>query len=551
MAITVELIAQDVSIALQWRSLSITESIGQPDTLSVEMVEINDTIRTLLRPIANYLYTTVRKNGALLFSGVATKILRRNKKGAVTYTLQAVGWEFLVPKRLVGTPYTWGIPPESEWGDALPTPFWDDPRATADPAPGSIAQLWGAYWNFPGVDLTTFVTDILPTGVEPWDSHIDWSGSDLDGAMNDLCAMGSAAAAWWLANDSPDPQSIVAPNLALHVALLMLPDEGDTGDDLGAGLPSADQPTNVAPYAISDVPDWVTSIMPVSAPEIAVDHGQRVDGAYVRGATGNILPIIAAPDSFPIAFQILPEIEGGTGWVGGSGGIWGEAYVDAPAAISKAQRDAFGSAYLGAHGGPSIQGTIPVVGYDGWHKGQAVPFTDAGLGFTARWLMIHSVSITANDPQGEALSYGLSVGDAMTAALGYALRKQRLADQRKPIDPVSQFVDWTQDLQPSPGGTSFERYQLAADSGSVRRVKGVGAKWALVMNGPDIEYAKLDSLNFAVDPFDDTMAFWLSDATTATNDSGQVTAILHAASWATHSTDIANAARVKVDVVLP
>ena len=62
MAITVELITQDVSIGLEWRTLSIQESIGQPDTLSIEMVEINDLIRTLLGPIDNYLYTAVRKN---------------------------------------------------------------------------------------------------------------------------------------------------------------------------------------------------------------------------------------------------------------------------------------------------------------------------------------------------------------------------------------------------------------------------------------------------------------------------------------------------------
>jgi hypothetical protein len=536
MAITVELITQDVSLALQWRSLSISESIGQPDTLSIELVEINDTIRTLLGPIDNYLYTAVRKNGALLFSGLATKLLRRNKKGAVTYTLQAVGWEFLVPKRLVGTPYTWSVPPEDEWGDVLPTPTWVDGRAIGSATPGSIAALWAAYWNSPSpLDLTTFVADLLPAGA-PVD-QITWSGSDLDGAMNDLCALGSAAAAWWLANDSPDPQTIVAPNLALHVALLTLPDEGDTGDDLGAGLPSADQPTNVAPYAISDTPDWVTSIMPVSAPEIAVDNGQRVDATYVRGATGNVLPIIAAPAGWPIGFQTLPEIEGGTGWVGSSGGIWGEAYVDAPAAISRAQRDAFGSAYLGAHGGPSITGTISIVGYDGWHKGQAVPFTDAGLGFSARWLMIHSVSITANDPQGEALSYGLSVGDAMTAAIGYALRKQRLAEQRKPISPASQFIPYMGDLQPAPGDTLVVRMQLASDSGSVRKVAGVGARWSLIINGV-----------WATDPFDASGLFWLSDQTTTTNEIGQVTAIMHASAGATPDADAAN---VKADVVLP
>jgi hypothetical protein len=527
MAITVELSLQDVSIALEWRTLSIQESIGQPDSLSVELVEINDMIRTLLGPIDSVLYTTVRKNDSLLFSGLATKLLRRNKKGVVTYTLQAVGWEFLAPKRLVGTP--WGdqwvtVDPAND-----PMPVVVDWSATAGPAPGSIRNLWTAYWNSPWpLDLTTFVSTILPAGA-PTD-EITWSGSDLDGAMNDLCALGSAAAAWWLANDSPDPQNIVAPNLALHVALLTLPDEGDTGDDLVAGLPSADQPTIVAPYAISDTPDWVTSIMPAVAPEIAVENGQRVDATYVRGATGFTADVDA--DGNPTGAYHT----GGTGWVGSPGGIWGEAYVDAPAAISRAQRDAFGSAYLGAYGGPAITGTIPIVGYDGWHKGQAVPFTDAGLGFSARWLMIHSVSITANDPQGEALSYVLSVGDAMTAAIGYALRKQRLADQRKPIDPVTQFVPYMSDLQPAPGGTLVVRMQAATASGSARKVKGVGASWSLIINGV-----------WATDPFDDTQLFWLSDQTTVTNEIGQVTAIMHASAGASPDSDAAN---VKADVVL-
>src|ERR1035437_5702792 len=289
MAITVELSLQDVSIGIQWKTWAIVESIGQPDTLSVELVEINDLIRTLLRPIDSYLYVAVRKNGASppLFSGLATRLLRHNKKGAITYTLQAVGWEFLAPKRLVGVPggsmWVWTYDEADPAGKPIPAPV--DPSAIGSPTPYSIASLFGAYWNYPWpIDLTTFVSAILPAGV-PTD-EITWSGSDLDGAMNDLCALGSAAAAWWLANDSPSYGSVVAPNLALHVALLALPDEGDTGDDLIAGFPSADQPTNVAPYAISDTPDWITSIMPVSAPEIAVDHGQRVDATYVRGATG-------------------------------------------------------------------------------------------------------------------------------------------------------------------------------------------------------------------------------------------------------------------------
>ena len=537
MPITVELITQDVSIGVEWKKWTIAETIGQPDTLSVEMLAINDTIRALLQPIDNYIYVVVRKNGASppLFSGLVTKLLRRNQKRAVLYVLQAVGWEARVPKCLVGTPYAWSVPPEDEWGDALPTPIWVDPRAIGSATPGSIAALWTAYWKIWTVDLTTFVDAILPAGA-PAD-QITWSGSDLDGAMNDLCALGSAAAGWWLANDSPDPQTVVAPNLALHVALLTLPDEGDTGDDLGAGLPSADQPTNVAPYAISDVPDWVTSIMPDVAPEIEVDHGQRVQGTYVRGATGNILPIIAAPSSFPLPYQTLPEVEGGTGWVGAmDGGIWGAAYVDAPAAISKAQRDAFGSANLRAYGGPSIQGTLRTTGYDGWHKGQAVQFTDAGLGFSARWLMIHSVGVTANDPKGEALSYSLAVGDALTAALGYALRKQRLADQRKPIDPVTQFVPYMGDLQPDPGGTLDVRMQAATASGSQRKVAGIGVTWALLING-----------EWAADPFDASGLYWLSDATTVTNEIGQVTAKMHASASATAS----DAANAKAEVVLP
>jgi hypothetical protein len=78
--------------------------------------------------------------------------------------------------------------------------------------------------------------------------------------------------------------------------------------------------------------------------------------------------------------------------------------------------------------------------------------------------------------------------------------------------------------------------QAATASGSARKVAGVGARWSLLING-----------EWSADPFDASQLFWLSDATTTTNEIGQVTATMHAAAGATPDADAANA---KADVVL-
>jgi hypothetical protein len=101
---------------------------------------------------------------------------------------------------------------------------------------------------------------------------------------------------------------------------------------------------------------------------------------------------------------------------------------------------------------------------------------------------------------------------------------------------VTQFVPYMGDLQPEPGGTLPVRMQAATASGSARKVAGVGARWSLLING-----------EWSADPFDASQLFWLSDATTTTNEIGQVTATMHAAAGATPDADAANA---KADVVL-
>ena len=493
MGLTLEVITQDIVAAADWATFHYTEQIGQPDELTVEVTAFTtDPLFTqpvvdlfALTNLGGFFYAVAKLDGAVLFSGLIRGPIGMSKKapGSMTYSLKADGWQFLAPKKLVGTPYTWSIPPEDEWGDVLPTAIWVDPRAIGRPVAASVKALWQAYWHYPAIDLDTFVADVLPVDA-PLPDEITWSGSDLEGATSDLAAAGSAAALWWLANDSPnDGDLLVAPHLALHFDNVALPDPGDTGDDLLAGFPSADQPTNVAPYAISDTPDWITSIM-ATAMTFTPDNTQRIDSAYVRGATGNYLDVLPAPISFPVPFQIGLEQEGGTGWVGAEdGGIWGAEYVDAPAAVSKAQRDAFGQAFLASRGTPTWTGTVEVEGYDGWHKGQAVQVTDADYGFDDRWFLIRAVTMTQTDPFAISNKYTLTLGDTLSLSLGYALRAQRLAEQRKPIDPATQFIPYMGDLQPEPGGTLVVRMQAATASGSQRKVAGVGAGWSLLING--------------------------------------------------------------------
>ena len=532
-ATTIEIIATQTAAAAEWKSLRITEQIGQPDTMSVDEVGFTSDpiftqpVRDLFAVPSNYYYTVVRRDGDVLFSGLIRGPIAISKaaRGALRYGLQATGWEFLLPLRLVGAPSGafWEI---IEDGDAerLPTPVAIDPSAHAAPTPAGVRALFAAYWPYPPIDTDTYVTAILPAGAT--EEELTWSGSDLGGAIGDLAAAGSASALSWFANDSPDAgDPLVAPNLALHFGIVILPDEGDEGDDLGAGLPSADLPDYIAPYAISDTPDGITSVFGDCT--WAVDHSQRRDGIYVRGATGFTQDVVAAPPGWPVPYQIGETHVGGSGWVGAPG-VWGEEYVDAPAAISESQRDAFGNAFLASRQIPAWTGTIRVVGYHGWHKGQIVSVTDADFGFAGRWFLIRAVTMVQHDPFSEANEYTLTVGDTLIPSLGYALRQQRHEEQRKAVEPATKFVPYVGDLQLDPGGTAPVTMQLATASGKAMAVPGVGARWHLMVNGED-----------QADPQDTAALFYLSDVVEVTDTIGQVTATLHASADAT-AADAAN-----------
>jgi hypothetical protein len=537
MTLTIEVITNEIAHAAEWSSFRYTESIGAPDEMSVDVIGFPDDPSGFTAPVqvlfaipASYFYVTVKLDGNVLFSGlIRTITLAKPTPGAMRYRLTASGWEFLAAKRLVGVPE--GVVWELDGEGAPVVPI--DGAAFAAPTAAGVRALWTSYWGYLSqIDLTTYVTDVLGPGEASY--GMGWSGSDLDGATSDLAAMGSAAAVWYLANDAPAEGSAIAPHLALHFGNIVLPDPGDTGDDLLMGFPMADAPTNLAPYNISDTPDWTTSILAVSLSFVA-DFSQRSSGVYVRGATGFVATRLPdSPGGTPQGWEIST---GGTGWGAGSvsGDTWGEEYLDAPGATSVRHRDAFAAAYLESRSTPAWTGTIVVSGYDGWHKGQAIAVTDADYGFVARWFLIRAVSMVQKDPFAEANEYTLTLGDVLSPSLGYALRAQRLREQRKAIDPVTQFVPWVGDLLLDAGGTAPVVMQAATASGKAQPVAGLGARWHLWINGV-----------LAADPFDTSGLFWLSDATTSTNEAGQVTAKLNAGAGAT----TADAAAPGADVLL-
>lgn len=537
--LTIEILETNVVAAADWKSFRYTESIGQPDEMSADVVGFTvdpgftQPVQTLFGNPYSIYYTVCRLDDDILFSGLVRNVRKKKPAtGAMTYSLTGNGWQFLMPRRLVGVPDGNNILMVDDGGPDGPQPVFVDPAAIATPTPGGVRGLFDAYWVWPQIDTDTFVTDVMPP--EAAGDDITWSGSDLEGAVSDLAHAGSAAALWWFAHDSPDEQSAFAPHLAFHWGLVVLPDEGDSGDDLVMGFPSADLPTLLAPFNLdNDHPDGITSIMPNSL-DFTIDYSQQVDGVYVRGATGWTWDANAPWPNPPVGV-------GGTGWAmgirGDEGGVWGEEYLDAPAAITREERDAFGLATIAARARPQWSGTATVVGVDGWHKGQSVQVTDADYGFDARWFLIRAVSMSQHDPFSTANEYTLTLGDTLSASLGYALREQRLKEQRQEIAPASQFIPYMGDLQPLPGDTLIVRMQLATDSGVERKIKGVTARWRLIINGV-----------WAIDPFDSSGLFWLSDQTTVTNEVGQVTATMHAAAGAVPDADAAN---VKADVVLP
>jgi hypothetical protein len=518
MALVIEIVGHDVTLAAEWASFRYAESIGPPDEMAVDVIAFTSdppypdaAVATMFANPADYFYATARLGTDTLFHGLV-RVIRMAKpaRGAMRYALQASGWQFMMPRRLVGAPVgdAWYI---SEPGAE---PVLEIAPAYANPTAAGVHDLFDHYWPWPPIDTTTFVTDILPGGGD----QMSWSGSDLEGAIDDLAAAGSAAALWWFANDSPTSGLWGA----LHFGIVTIPDEGDLGDDLLAGFPSADPPTNLAPYNISDTPDWTTSILAVSL-DFTADHSQRIDAVYVRGATG---------------FQYGPPVQaGGTGWVGDRVGWWGAEYLDAPAATHEEQRDAFGNAVLASRATPAWTGTIVVSGYDGWHKGQAIAVTDADYGFVARWFLIRAVSMTQKDPFAEANEYTLTLGDVLSPSLGYALRSQRLAEARKPVDPGVAFVVFHGNLLLDPAGVDTSRVegQFATAAGGALAVPGISAHWRLWVNGTE-----------QADPFDVTAAWWLSDQTTVTDEVGKVQATLNVGAAALAS----DAVECSIDVVL-
>lgn len=532
MTTTVELITNDVAAAMDWQSLHVTESIGQPDTMTLDVYGFMEGAADITAPVLalfandNYFYACARDGSEIIFSGL---VRRRGgtkpAKGLIRWSLSGTGWEFLVPKWLVGVPDgTEWITEDDDDPDTLPNAIAVDPPAIGQPTAASVKALWEAYFFYPPqIDLDTYVFDILPAGASVDD--ITWSGSDLAGATSDLAAYGSAAAMWWLANDSPNPQNITAPNLALHFGLVVLPDATDDGDMLmgflTAPIPGeTGNPVGAAPFAIdNDAPNFTTRIMAVST-DFDFDDTDHDHAAYVRGATGYTEDILPGVGAMP--YQVGPVIEGGTGWVGARGGPWGDTYLDAPAAINPAGRDAFGEAYLLSRATTRITGTIVIPpGYAACHKGQGIQVTDADWGFAARWFLIHGVEREQKTPLGD-FEQTLSVGDALTVQLGYALRQQRLKEARKEIAPATKFIPYNGDLLLAPGETAPLVMQLATEGGVARQIAGVPARWGLLVNGVDL-----------TDPEDVSGAFFLTNVVAVTDAIGQIKATMNAGATST------------------
>jgi hypothetical protein len=512
MAITLTVTLADITQGLLWSSLSITESIGQPDELSCEVIEIDATVRATLI-YANTASVLVDRDGDILFSGLLTSFVRTYRKGVISYNLRASGWDCLFPKTLVGVPSGYVF---ATLDDGTQTPV--DHNAEGIPATAAGVQgLFTVYWKGPAIDTATYVTDILPSGVTP--PEYTFSGSDLEGCLSDLAAAGSAAAAWWIASDSPNAGDPEAPHLALHWGIVATPEEADyAGDDLLLGLPSSDAPAGVgiAPYSLDcNAPDWVASILPLSL-SVEADYTSKIKSVYVRGGTGSTM-------------EGTVHRMGGTGWVGTpGGGDWGAAYVDAPGAVTSSDCQAFGGAYLALHGGNEVRATANVTAYHGWHRGQMLAIHDDDLGWAGVTLMIRSVAISTHDPAGEALEYALTLGTSMAREIGYALRTQRLEDQRKPVDPAVKFIPYVGDLALDPGDSCPVTMQLATASGKAVNLAGIGAHWHLLVNGVEL-----------ADPTLATELFYLTDTTVLTDEIGQVTATLNASATAT-TADAAN-----------
>jgi hypothetical protein len=457
--------------------MTITERMGSPDTLSLQLADLDEAIA-----LAAIVYLTdirVRLRTDYLFWGqiivpTTETINYQSATASRTIDISAESYERFVPDALMSVL-------SIDSGRTMPDGSFSNTGGFSigfGHTDGELVTgLFHDWWAGPSVDAVSCVHD---TGAAPyiWQYPIDNTqlGSDLDAIA---AAASVVTVAHWL-----DPRR------RFHWV---------DGADPGSLDP--------APFDISSVAfGWTAGTPPTVSTVMSMKMTNSSDAQNIRGRA-----------------YVQAALPWASGLVGNVGSAAPDVMISAGKAQTGAETAAFAARYwsndnrIGFHGSASIP-----VGYDGWHKGQWVHVTDPGHELAAHGFLVQGV--TARRINGADFEYDVDYGDAPRRSLASESANPTIEVQ----GPSVRYAMRTDPEQSSPTPliagtppTGGPVTVIASLTDGIKQVptSGIVLRWDLYIGG-----------DLAADPTLTTQAYYLENATGTTNEQGQAITVAHTGS---------------------
>ena len=487
--------------------ITISESIGGIATCELQLWDQNNAITlTYYQPRPIKIVDNV--TGKNLFWGLVQTITAEPIATYRIWKIHAVDWNWLLPLALVGTPYTFT-------GGYAPTDIaYIDPRASISGGSdsGALVNLFNYYWNSPDMtpDTSTYV-ETINANIAQYPNIVTWDRIDMRQALNDICALSGPYTETWIDMDgkvhltafgpAPGPQNATAEPLTL-----MFPNY----------VPNA----YLAPFElIESGPDYTTTLNYENF-TVEWDLSGYAEAVYVRGGTDTSWTPVEYDFVVPPIYLPGDIDYGGSGYTGGGGitGSWASRYLDAPAAITGAQRDAAIGKAIVSMDNPLVRGTADVVGESiAFHGGQMLTITNTPTGLGTVTYPVQQVTtslLSGTDIRRCALQWGT----AQFGSLGLRTSKAR---QPTPTKGAVQFLVTADAYSAHTGQVINLTAQMVNAAGIAWAIAGVETVWTVKV------------VDDAGNDVTDSTSFTLTPGNTATNGSGQVAAGLVLDSTAT------------------
>lgn len=476
--------------------ITINETVGGIATCDIQIWDLENVITPIDFGEFKIVDNVAGRN---LFWGL---MLTRTAEPVAAYRIwkiHAVDWNWLLPLSLVGTPYVFSF---MTGGDANSMIYVDPNASSGGTDSGTVQHLFGAYWLC-GIftpDTSTYVETINSNLGDP----VYWDRTDLRSALNDTCALSGPYSQCWLDMDGYVHLTAFAPT----------PGPGNTtGQPLTLGNPVAVSNSYVSDIALVDSAPGAGELNYENF-TVEWDLSGAAFSVYVRGATDTTWTTVWVPT--PGVWNVTDFQIRGTGWVGvggvDGGSSWVSRYLDAPGAVTHAQRNAAGGAALRSMfiNNPLIRGQCDVVGTSiAFHAGQMQPISNTPTEFSGTY-PIQQVTTTLVGGR-DLRRCSLQWGTAQLGTLGLRASQPRNVT---PVKGSNQFVVTADAYAAHTSQKILLTAQLINSSGDAWAIQGIATTWHVqVIDDTDTDVTA-------------TTSFTLTPLATSTDTTGQVQANL-------------------------